>query len=130
MKNSTGFTLVELIVTITLVGILVGSLIPTFNSLTNRTQKQVNLANMETIKNIITDNDKRGISMLLPHVSDTVCEDAANIILNNPVPSQNDLTGITKKQKEFVALRAKQIQMIKAINNLIKQVFGISVGAR
>ncbi len=39
---------------------------------------------METIKNIITDNDKRGISMLLPHVSDTVCEDAANIILNNP----------------------------------------------
>tara|TARA_B100000530_G_scaffold337005_1_gene294059 strand:+ start:17584 stop:18423 length:840 start_codon:yes stop_codon:yes gene_type:complete len=39
---------------------------------------------METIKNIITDNDKRGISMLLPHVSDTVCEDAANIILDNP----------------------------------------------
>ncbi len=39
---------------------------------------------METIKNIITDNDKRGISMLLPHVSDTVCEDDANIILNNP----------------------------------------------
>ena len=39
---------------------------------------------METIKNIITDNDKRGISMLLPHVSETVCEDAANIILNNP----------------------------------------------
>ena len=51
MKNSAGFTLVELIVTITLVGILVGSLVPTFNSLTNRTQKQVNLANMETIKN-------------------------------------------------------------------------------
>ncbi len=39
---------------------------------------------METIKNIITDNDKRSISMRLPHVSDTVCEDAANIILNNP----------------------------------------------
>lgn len=39
---------------------------------------------METIKDIITDNDKRGISMLLPHVSETVCEDAANIILKNP----------------------------------------------
>ena len=51
MKNSAGFTLVELIVTITLVGILVGSLVPTFNSLTNRTQRQVNLSNMETIKN-------------------------------------------------------------------------------
>jgi prepilin-type N-terminal cleavage/methylation domain-containing protein len=51
MKSSAGFTLVELIVTITLVGILVGSLVPTFNSLTNRTQRQVNLSNMETIKN-------------------------------------------------------------------------------
>jgi len=49
MKNSAGFTLVELIVTITLVGILVGSLVPTFNSLTNRTQRQVNLSNMEII---------------------------------------------------------------------------------
>ena len=51
MKSSAGFTLVELIVTITLVGILVGSLVPTFNSLTKRTQRQVNLSNMETIKN-------------------------------------------------------------------------------
>ena len=47
MKSSAGFTLVELIVTITLVGILVGSLVPTFNSLTNRTQRQVNLSNMD-----------------------------------------------------------------------------------
>ena len=51
MKSSAGFTLVELIVTITLVGILVGSLIPTFNSLTNRTQRQVNISNMEIVKN-------------------------------------------------------------------------------
>ena len=39
---------------------------------------------METIKDIITDLDKRGISLLLPHVSDTVCEDAAELILKNP----------------------------------------------
>ena len=39
---------------------------------------------METIKDIITDLDKRGISMLLPHISDTVCEDAAELILKNP----------------------------------------------
>ena len=51
MNNSAGFTLVELIITITLVGILVGSTIPTFNNLINRTQKQVNISNMETIKN-------------------------------------------------------------------------------
>jgi len=37
---------------------------------------------METIKEIISDHDKRGISLLLPHVSDTVCEDAAELILN------------------------------------------------
>ena len=51
MKNSAGFTLAELVITIVLVGILVGTMIPTFNSLTNRTQRQVNLSNMETIKN-------------------------------------------------------------------------------
>ena len=38
---------------------------------------------MEIIKNIITDHDKRGISILLPHVSDNVCEEAAELILNN-----------------------------------------------
>ena len=51
MNNSAGFTLVELIVTIVLVGILVGSAIPTFNNVINKTQKQVNISNMETIKN-------------------------------------------------------------------------------
>ena len=51
MKNSAGFTLAELVITIVLVGILVATSIPTFNSLTNKTQKQVNLSNMETIKN-------------------------------------------------------------------------------
>jgi len=51
MNNSAGFTLVELIVTIVLVGILVGSAIPTFNNVINTTQKQVNISNMETIKN-------------------------------------------------------------------------------
>ena len=51
MKNSAGFTLAELIVTIVLVGILVGAAIPTFNSMINRTQTQVNISNMETIKN-------------------------------------------------------------------------------
>ena len=51
MNNSAGFTLVELIVTIVLVGILVGAAIPTFNNVINTTQKQVNISNMETIKN-------------------------------------------------------------------------------
>ena len=51
MNNSAGFTLVELIVTIVLVGILVGTAIPTFNNVINKTQKQVNISNMETIKN-------------------------------------------------------------------------------
>ena len=51
MNNSAGFTLVELIVTIVLVGILVGSAIPTFSNVINTTQKQVNISNMETIKN-------------------------------------------------------------------------------
>ena len=51
MNNSAGYTLVELIVTIVLVGILVGSAIPTFNNVINKTQKQVNISNMETIKN-------------------------------------------------------------------------------
>ena len=50
MKNSAGFTLVELVVTITLVGILVMAAIPTFSNLTNRAQFQINLSNMHVIK--------------------------------------------------------------------------------
>ena len=52
MKNSAGFTLVELIVTIVLVGILVGTAIPTFNRMVNETQSQTNISNMVIIKNV------------------------------------------------------------------------------
>ena len=50
MKNSKGFTLIELVVTIALVGILVGSVIPTFFSTVNQTQSSVNVSNMVIIK--------------------------------------------------------------------------------
>ena len=50
MKNSSGFTLIELVVTIALVGILVGSVIPTFFSTVNQTQSAVNVSNMVIIK--------------------------------------------------------------------------------
>ena len=51
MKNSNGFTLIELVVTIALVGILLGTTIPTFYRVVNETQEQVNLSNMLIIKN-------------------------------------------------------------------------------
>ena len=51
MKNSKGFTLIELVVTIALVGILLGTTIPTFYRVVNETQEQVNLSNMGIIKN-------------------------------------------------------------------------------
>jgi len=50
MKNSSGFTLVELVVTIVLVGILLGTAIPTFYRTINETQSQVNISNMGIIK--------------------------------------------------------------------------------
>ena len=50
MKNSAGFTLVELVVTIVLVGILLGTAIPTFYRTINETQSQVNISNMGIIK--------------------------------------------------------------------------------
>ena len=52
MKNSKGFTLIELVVTIVLVGILLGTAIPTYNSTLNRTQRSVNMSNMTIIKNV------------------------------------------------------------------------------
>ena len=51
MNNSAGFTLVELVVTIVLVGILLGTAIPTFSNTINETQIQVNKSNMGIIKN-------------------------------------------------------------------------------
>lgn len=50
MENSKGFTLIELVVTIALVGILVGSVIPTFHRAVNETQISVNISNMTIIK--------------------------------------------------------------------------------
>ena len=50
MKNSSGFTLVELVVTIVLVVILLGTAIPTFSNTINETQIQVNKSNMGIIK--------------------------------------------------------------------------------
>tara|TARA_A100001388_G_C28649378_1_gene441169 strand:- start:56 stop:496 length:441 start_codon:yes stop_codon:yes gene_type:complete len=50
MKDSKGFTLIELVVTIALVGILVGSVIPTFHRAVNETQISVNVSNMTIIK--------------------------------------------------------------------------------
>jgi len=50
MKNSSGFTMVELVVAIVLMGILVGASIPIYNKLINRTQISVNTSNMEIIK--------------------------------------------------------------------------------
>ena len=58
-----------------------------------------------------------------------VAEEMRTTILDNPIPSQNDLTYISKKQKEFVELKAQQIHMIKSINNLIKSVFGLGTTA-
>ena len=51
MNNSAGFTLAELVVTIVLVGIIAATAIPTFNNVVVSTQLQINLSNMEIIKN-------------------------------------------------------------------------------
>ena len=50
MKRSNGFTLIELVVTIALVGILLGTANPTFHRVVAETQAQVNISNMEIIK--------------------------------------------------------------------------------
>ena len=51
MKDSKGFTLIELVVTIALVGILLGTAIPTFHRVVSETQQQVSMSNMGIIKN-------------------------------------------------------------------------------
>ena len=50
MNNSAGFTLVELVVAIVLVGILAVTTIPTYNLLINNTQSQINTSNMHIIR--------------------------------------------------------------------------------
>ena len=53
MKNklSKGFTLAEFVVTIALMGTLMGVAMPSFVNITNSTQDAINVANMERIKN-------------------------------------------------------------------------------
>ena len=50
MNNSAGFTLVELVITIVLVGILAITTIPTSNLLLNNSQSQINISNMHIIR--------------------------------------------------------------------------------
>ena len=52
MKNSAGYTLAELVVTIAIVGILTFSAIPTFSKVLSDTQAQINISNRETIKSV------------------------------------------------------------------------------
>ena len=52
MRNSAGFTLVELVVTIALVGILLGTAIPPFYRTINETQEQVNISNLNSHEEI------------------------------------------------------------------------------
>jgi type II secretory pathway pseudopilin PulG len=51
MNNSAGYTLAELVVTIVLLGTLTAVAVPTYNKVVINAQKQINLSNMETIKN-------------------------------------------------------------------------------
>ena len=51
MKNSAGYTLAELVVTIVLLGTLTAMAVPTYNKVINKAQIQANLSDMETIKN-------------------------------------------------------------------------------
>ena len=80
MKNSNGFTLIELVVTIMLVGILLGTAIPTFHRVVAETQSQVNISNMEIIKDPIAFvKIMHEVSKILPKTLDD--EDIASIML-------------------------------------------------
>ena len=48
--NSKGFTMMELVVTLTIVGVLASVAIPSYNNLAEKTQGARNLANMEIIR--------------------------------------------------------------------------------
>tara|TARA_E500000318_G_scaffold41799_1_gene40010 strand:- start:76 stop:519 length:444 start_codon:yes stop_codon:yes gene_type:complete len=50
MKNSAGFTLVEVVVAIALMGILIGTSVPIYNNVITKTQISVNTSNMIIIK--------------------------------------------------------------------------------
>ena len=50
-KTSKGFTLAEFVVTIALMGTLLGIALPSYSTITNSAQDAINVANMERIKN-------------------------------------------------------------------------------
>ena len=108
MKNSAGFTLVELIVTIVLVGILVGTAVPTFNRMVNETQSQTNISNMVIIKNVFMqyyyDNHIAG-NPHFPQLPDDRIKEAAISLLHDmhPAESSVNIQLSTKKTKPVLS---------------------------
>ena len=102
-RTSKGFTLAEFVVTIALMGTLLGVALPSYSDITNNTQAAINLANMERIKNTFSqymfDTHIQGHPHL-PSVPDNadylMDEDWENTVISNqivPGRSPSDLFG-------------------------------------
>ena len=95
MKNSNGFTLIELVVTIMLVGILLGTAIPTFHRVVSETQKQVNVSNMGIIKDTFMqyyyDNHMSGNPHFTPIPTDSLLDKSYREIILTDGRTPNDL---------------------------------------
>ena len=103
MMTNKGFTLAEFVVTIALMGTLLGIALPSYNNITNSAQDAINVANMERIKNTFSqymfDTHIQGHPHLpsVPDNEDNVMDDDwENTVISNlivPGRTPSDLFG-------------------------------------